>query len=66
MDNQPPHLKLLSFDIEYVWNEPSLSEISQTASHSAAVTPFSRQLPLTHLTAVNNVVGRFVTFQLVK
>ena len=62
MDNQRPHLKLLGFDIEYVWNEPSLSEISQTASHS----PFSRQLPLSYLTAVNNVVGRFVTFQLVK
>lgn len=68
--NQGPHLKLLGLDLEYVWHEPSLSETSQTrvdaASYSIAVTPFSRQLPLPYLSVVNNVVERFVTFQLVK
>jgi len=65
-----PQLKLVGFDLDYIWRDASVDpsgERTPLATLSdAAMNPFSRQLALPYMTAINNVVERFVTFQVVK
>ena len=65
-DIQFPHLKLLGFDIDYIWHEDSSSRFPASPAFDTSLTPFSRQLALPFLAALNNVIERFVAFQAVR
>ncbi|KAF8798876.1 hypothetical protein BYT27DRAFT_7121856 [Phlegmacium glaucopus] len=57
-DTLPVHLKLIALDLDYVWQTSGRLDV--------AINPFARRLSLPYLTAVDNAVGRFVTFHLVR
>lgn len=56
--------------MDYCWHEtPSLNSPESQANSSLlnnVLTPFSSQLALPYFTGLNDVVERFVTFQMVK
>ncbi|KAJ3512303.1 hypothetical protein NLJ89_g3597 [Agrocybe chaxingu] len=67
IEEHPLHLKLVKFDMDYLWKTSSETQAnSESHNFDTLVNPFSRNLSLPYLTSVNDVVGRFVKFQLVK
>ena len=63
-DTLPVHLKLIALDLDYVWQ--TNSNAIGPNRFDAAMNPFSRFLSLPYLTTIDNAVGRFVTFHLVR
>jgi hypothetical protein len=59
-----PHVFLLALDLTFSWQIASSQSI--TSSMNPANHPFSGKLSLPFRTTLENVFGRFVTWQLVK
>lgn len=66
LDCLPVHLTLVGIDLNYNWK----AECSQTTLREKDTqdnnNPFSRRLSLPFITLLDNVIGRFVTWQLVR
>ncbi|TFK40721.1 hypothetical protein BDQ12DRAFT_679913 [Crucibulum laeve] len=59
------NLTLVGLDFKYVWKTTSLETIEDGIGELAQH-PFSQQLSLPFLTLLDNAVGRFITWQLVR
>lgn len=67
-DMTPIPVVLVALDLCYAWQTSTSSKSLLSPSNRSSETshPFSRRLSLPFRTVLDNVVGRFVTWQLVK